>query len=161
MWPKKVSKNGSPLFRYRKSFQVFLVIFELVQYFSFLLQAEILKPRLTGIKMNIISTKRDVFDLDIAKYESGPGMEVYLAPGFKTSYEYPLHSFLFKPLNGVRLWSINKKNKFGYYNFSNHLALRLRKARKAALSMGLKHQTGVRFPSQCVHSKVYATIKSV
>jgi len=56
--------------------------------------------------MNIISTKCDVFDLDIAKYESGSGMEVYLAPGFKTSYEYPLHSFLFKPLVGVRLYEL-------------------------------------------------------
>jgi len=43
-----------------------------------------------------------VFDVDIAKYEAVSHMEEYLALEFQDIYEYPIGSFLFKPLNEVR-----------------------------------------------------------
>ena len=44
-----------------------------------------------------------VFDLDIAKYVAASQMAEYLSQGFKERYEYPLRSFVFHPLDGVRL----------------------------------------------------------
>ena len=51
----------------------------------------------------LIQTDRDVLDLDMAKYEALSHMADFLDPGFKQHYEYPIGSFLFKPLAEVRL----------------------------------------------------------
>jgi len=55
-------------------------------------------------RLGALNTTTDrVFDVDIAKYEALSHMEEFLAPGFQDIYEYPIGSFLFKPLNEVRL----------------------------------------------------------
>ena len=66
----------------------------------------------------LIQTDRDVLDLDMAKYEALSHMPEFLDPGFKQNYEYPIGSFLFKPLAEVRLYSYeNVKDK---HNQNHH-----------------------------------------
>ena len=66
-------------------------------------KAAIIQSRLDSIDKKITCTNQDVFDLDIAKYETLSHMNEYLSPGFKDLYEYPIGSFLFKPFKKVRL----------------------------------------------------------
>lgn len=65
-----------------------------------------MKPRLGAV-----DTAACLFDLEMAKYDEDlSNMRKYLDPGFMTNYEYPIGSFLFKPVNKVSLFTIIKQN---------------------------------------------------
>ena len=55
------------------------------------------------VMMHDTPSEGKVFDLDIVKYVAASQIENYLNQGFKERYEYPLRSFVFHPLKGVRL----------------------------------------------------------
>lgn len=61
-----------------------------------------MNPRLDGIESRCIRrTEREIFDVDITKYEEAFRVEEYLSTGFKASYKYPLRSVVFHPRHGV------------------------------------------------------------
>ena len=62
-----------------------------------------------------------VFDFDIAKYVAASQIENYLSQGFKDRYEYPLRSFVFHPIKGVRLEEKTLKKNFDHHKNLNNL----------------------------------------
>lgn len=73
-----------------------------------------MNPRLDGIESRCIRPEREIFDLDITKYEEAFRVEEYLSREFKESYKYPLRSVVFHPRHGVNLRLTNLTIYFLY-----------------------------------------------
>lgn len=69
-----------------------------------------MQPRQLGITKKIIRADRDVFDLEMTKYEDLSRMEDYLTQESNDSYPFPRRSFVFYPTVGVRSPSFTNIN---------------------------------------------------